>query len=161
MASLTVLLRHSGKWNDEGNYIDFSIEGILIKEYASFNDLVASISNQLGIYLSSKSIKIQYKVEGNCTPMEIYNDMGNRVHVELKKENREFGMYPLCITTIEKELVSGGSLNQGDIVQIDEAVQRYDSDTNDTLAIDFVNSGEAIGVFELHKDLIIPKTNQR
>ncbi|XP_009801347.2 uncharacterized protein [Nicotiana sylvestris] len=128
MASLTVLLRHSGKWNDEGNYIDFSIEGIPIKEYASFNDLIASISNQLGIDLSSKTIKIQYKVEENCTPMEIHNDMGYRVYVELKKENREFGMYPLCITTIEKDLISGG---------------------------------EAIGVFELHKDLIISKTDQK
>uniref|UniRef100_A0A1U7XAQ1 Uncharacterized protein LOC104236856 n=2 Tax=Nicotiana sylvestris TaxID=4096 RepID=A0A1U7XAQ1_NICSY len=161
MASLTVLLRHSGKWNDEGNYIDFSIEGILIKEYASFNDLVVSISNQLGIDLSSKTIKIQYKVQENCTPMEIHNDMGYRVYVELKKENREFGMYPLCITTIEKDLISGGSLNQGDTVQIDEGVQRYDFDTDDTLAPDFVNSREAIGVFELHKDLIIPKTNQK
>ncbi|XP_070014713.1 uncharacterized protein [Nicotiana sylvestris] len=160
MASLTVL-SHSGKWNDEGNCIDFSIEGILIKEYASFNDLVVSISNQLGIDLSSKTIKIQYKVEGNCTPMEIHNDMGYRVYVELKKENKEFGMYPLCITTIEKDLISGGSLNQGDIVQIDEGVQRYDSDTDDTLALDFVNSREAIGVFELHKDLIISKTNQK
>ncbi|OIS98775.1 hypothetical protein A4A49_60801, partial [Nicotiana attenuata] len=143
MASLTVLLRHSGKWNDEGNYIDFAIEGILIKEYASFNDLVASISNQLGIDLSSKTIKIQYKVEGNCTLMEIHNDMGYK-----KKENREFGMYLLCVTTIEKELIDG-------------AVQRYDSDTDNTLAIEFVNSGEAIGVFELHNDLIISKTNQK
>nr|XP_009788637.1 PREDICTED: uncharacterized protein LOC104236416 [Nicotiana sylvestris] len=70
-------------------------------------------------------------------------------------------MYPLCITTIEKELVSGSSLIQGDIVQIDKSVQRYDSDTDDTLALDFVNSGQAIGVFELDKDLIISKTNQR
>ncbi|OIT28945.1 hypothetical protein A4A49_64436, partial [Nicotiana attenuata] len=161
MASLTVLLRHSGKWNDESNYEDFSIEGILIKEYASYNDLVASTSNQPGIDLSTKSIKIQYKVEGNSTPMEIHNDMGYRVYVELKKENREFGMYRLCITTIEKELVSGGSLIQGDTVQIDESLQRYDSGTDDTLALDFVNSGEAMGVFELDKDLIISKTNQR
>ncbi|XP_075098651.1 uncharacterized protein LOC142175546 [Nicotiana tabacum] len=93
--------------------------------------------------------------------MEIHNDMGYMMYVKLKKENREFDMYPLCITTTEKELVSGGSLNQGDIVQIDEAVQRYDSDTDDTLALDFVNSGEAIGVFELDKYLIITKTNQR
>ncbi|OIT30819.1 hypothetical protein A4A49_56856, partial [Nicotiana attenuata] len=161
MASLTVLLRHSGRWKDESNYADFSIEGILIKEYASYNDLVASISNQLGIDLSSKSIKIQYKVEGNSTPMEIHNGIGYMVYVELKKENREFGMYPLCITTVEKELVSGGSLIQGDIVQIDESLQRYDSATDNTLALDFVNSGEAIGVFELDKDLIISKTNQR
>ncbi|OIT35713.1 hypothetical protein A4A49_66032, partial [Nicotiana attenuata] len=157
MASLTVLLRHSGKWNGESNYVDYSIEGIPIKEYVSYNDLVASISNQLGIDLSSKSIKIQYKVEGNNTPMEIHNDMGYRVYVELKKENREFGMYPLCITTIEKELVSGGSLIQGDIVQIDESLQRYDSGIDDTLALGFVNSGETIGVFELDKDLIISK----
>ncbi|XP_070003027.1 uncharacterized protein [Nicotiana sylvestris] len=74
MTSLTLLLRHSGKWNSESNYVDYSIEGILIKE--------------------------------------------------VEKENREFGMYPLCITMIEKELVSGGSLIQGDIVQIDESVQR-------------------------------------
>ncbi|XP_070020509.1 uncharacterized protein [Nicotiana sylvestris] len=160
MASLTVLLRHSGKWNDEGNYIDFSIEGILIKEYASFNDLVGSISNQLGIDLSTNTIKIQYNVEGNRTPMEIHNDMSYRVYVELKKENREFGMYPLCITTMEKELISGDGLNQGDIMQIDEAVQMYYSDTDDTLAIELASSGEAIGVFELHKDLIISKTNQ-
>ncbi|XP_019236684.1 PREDICTED: uncharacterized protein LOC109216913 [Nicotiana attenuata] len=80
--------------------------------------------------------------------MEIHNDMGYRVYVELKKENREFGMYPLCVTTIEKELIDG-------------AVQRYDSDSDNTLAIEFVNSGEAIGVFELHKDLIISKTNQK
>ncbi|OIT30536.1 hypothetical protein A4A49_62769, partial [Nicotiana attenuata] len=161
MASLTVLFRHAGKWNDEGNYVDFLIKGILIKEYASYNNLVASISNQLGIDLSTKSIKIQYKVEGNSTPMEIHNDMGCRVYVELKKENREFGMYPLCITTIEKELVSCGSLSEGDIVQIDESLQRYDSGTDDTLALDLVNSREAIGVFELNKDLIISKTNQR
>ncbi|XP_019227233.1 PREDICTED: uncharacterized protein LOC109208559 [Nicotiana attenuata] len=93
--------------------------------------------------------------------MEIHNDMGYRVYVELKKENREFGMYPLCITTIEKELIYGGSLNQGDIMQIDEAFQRNGSDTDDTLAIEFVNLGEAIGVFELHKDLIISKTIQK
>ncbi|XP_070015285.1 uncharacterized protein [Nicotiana sylvestris] len=160
MASLTVLLRHSGKWNNEGNYIDFSIEGILI-EYASFNDLVGSISNQLGIDLSTNTIKIQYNVEGNRTPMEIHNDMGYRVYVKLKKENKEFGMYPLCITTMEKELISRDGLNQGDIVQIDEAVQMYDSDTDDTLAIELANSGEAIGVFELHKDLIISKNNQK
>ncbi|OIT35427.1 hypothetical protein A4A49_56438, partial [Nicotiana attenuata] len=160
MASLTVLLRYSDKWNSESNYVDYSIEGILIKEYASYNDLVSSITNQLDIDLSSKSIKIEYKVEENCTPMEIHNDMGYRVYVS-KKLNREFGMYPLCITTIDKEVVAGGSLIQGDLVQIDEANQRCNFDTDDTLALDVVNSGEPIGVFELDTDLIILKTNQR
>ncbi|XP_070019847.1 uncharacterized protein [Nicotiana sylvestris] len=160
MASLTVLLRHSGKWNIKSNYVDYSIEGILKRSMRCIMIwLCQSLINNID--LTSKSIKIQYKVEENYTPMEIHNNMGYRVYVELKKENREFGMYPLCITTIEKELVSGGSLIQGDIVQIDESVQRYDSDTDDTLVLDFVNSRQAITVFELNKDLIISKTNQR
>nr|XP_009596272.1 uncharacterized protein LOC104092383 [Nicotiana tomentosiformis] len=87
--------------------------------------------------------------------------MGYMMYVELKKENREFGMYPLCITTMNKEVVAGGSLIQGDLVQIDEANQRCNFDTNDTLALESVNSGEPIEVFELDTDLIISKTNQR
>ncbi|XP_075086288.1 uncharacterized protein LOC142168996 [Nicotiana tabacum] len=161
MASLTVLPCHSGKWNSESSYVDYSIEGILIKEYTSYNNLVASISKQLDIDLYSKSIKIEYKVDGNCTPMEIHNDMGYKVYVELKKVNREFEMYPLCITTIDKEVVAGGTSIQGDLVQIEEANQRCNFDTDDTLAIESVNSGEPIEVFELDTDLIISKTNQR
>ncbi|XP_075074836.1 uncharacterized protein LOC107771836 [Nicotiana tabacum] len=58
--------------------------------------------------------------------MKIHNDMGYRVYVELKKKNKEFGMYPLCITTIDKEVVAGGSLIQGfehcrPIVVVDES----------------------------------------
>ncbi|XP_070055065.1 uncharacterized protein [Nicotiana tomentosiformis] len=74
--------------------------------------------------------------------------MGYRVYVELKKVNREFGMYPLCITTIDKEVVAGGSLIQDDLMQIDEANQRCNFDTDDTLAIESVNSGEPIEVME-------------
>ncbi|XP_075086289.1 uncharacterized protein LOC142168997 [Nicotiana tabacum] len=148
MENLTVLLRHSGKWNSESNYVDYSIEGILIKEYTPYNNLVALISKQLDIDLCSKSIKIEYKVDRNCTPMEIHNYMGYRVYVELKKVNREFGVYPLCITTIDKEVVAGGSLIQGDLLQIDEANQRCNFDTDDTLAMESINSGEPIEVME-------------
>ncbi|XP_009598740.1 uncharacterized protein [Nicotiana tomentosiformis] len=161
MASLTVLLRHSGKWNSENNYVDYSIEGILIKEYATYNDLVASISKQLTIDLSSQSIKIEYKVEENCTLIEIHNDMGYRVYVELKKENREFGIYHLCITTMDKEVVAEDSLIQGDLMRIDETDGVSKFDTTDILALESVNSGEPIDVFELERDLIISKTNQR
>ncbi|OIT21465.1 hypothetical protein A4A49_63421, partial [Nicotiana attenuata] len=128
MASLKVLIRHSGKWNNENFYIDYS--------------------KKLGIDLSSKSIKIEYKMERNCTPMEIHNDMSYRVYVELKKENGEFGMYPLGITTLDKEIVDGGSLFQRDLMQLDatDGVNKFD--TVDTLALASLNSGEPIEVFE-------------
>jgi len=161
MASLTVPIRHSGKWNTSNCYVDYSIDGILIKEYASYNDLVASISKQLGIDLSFKSIKIEYKVKGNCTPMKIHNDMGYMVYVEVKRENREFGMYPLCITTLDKEIVDGGSLIQRYLMQLDatDGVNKFD--TVDTLALASLNSGEPIEVFKPERDLIISNTNQK
>ncbi|OIT00342.1 hypothetical protein A4A49_60143, partial [Nicotiana attenuata] len=161
MASLTVLICLSGKCNSENNYVDYSVEGILIKEYATYNDLVTSISKQLALDLSSKLIKIEYKVEENCTPIKIHNDLSYKVYVELKKENREFGMYPLCITTTDKEVVAGGSLIQGNLMRIDDTDGVSKSDTIDTLALESVNSGEPIEVFELERDLIISKTNQR
>ncbi|XP_075083561.1 uncharacterized protein LOC107765963 [Nicotiana tabacum] len=77
--------------------------------------------------------------------------MGYMVYVELKK----------VITIIGKEVMARGSLIQGDIVQIDEANQRCNFDADDTLAIESVNSGGPIEVFELDTDLIISKTNQR
>ncbi|XP_070029385.1 uncharacterized protein [Nicotiana sylvestris] len=43
---------------------------------------------------------------------------------------------------------------------MEEAIQRYNFDIDDTLALDVFNSGKPIGVFELD-DLIISKTNQR
>ncbi|XP_075105019.1 uncharacterized protein LOC142179096 [Nicotiana tabacum] len=126
MTSLTVLLRHSGKWNGESNYVEYSIEGILIKEYASYNDLVESISNQLGIDLSSKSIKIQYKVEGNSTPMEIHNDMGYRVYVELKKENREFGIYALlCMSEDCEWRFKASSINKSELLKVREFIDNH------------------------------------
>ncbi|XP_019257627.1 PREDICTED: 60S ribosomal protein L13-1-like [Nicotiana attenuata] len=37
-------------------------------------------------------------VNDNCPPMEIRNDMGVRVYMETKKENKNLGSYPLCIS---------------------------------------------------------------
>ncbi|KAG5583713.1 hypothetical protein H5410_044147 [Solanum commersonii] len=40
MATITILIRHSGKWSEENFYVEYSIDGIVLKEYASYSDLV-------------------------------------------------------------------------------------------------------------------------
>jgi len=82
MASLTILIRHAGKWNDENCYIEYSIDGIVLKEYTSYSDLVELISGQLNIDLTTTCITIKYNVKGNDTPVKLWNDMGVRVYVQ-------------------------------------------------------------------------------
>ncbi|XP_070047482.1 uncharacterized protein [Nicotiana tomentosiformis] len=57
-----------------------------------------------------------------------------------------------------KKIVAGESLIQRNLVQLDEidGVNKFN-----TLALELVNSGEPIEVFEPERDLIISKTNQR
>ncbi|KAH0660439.1 hypothetical protein KY289_029187 [Solanum tuberosum] len=69
MATITVLIRHSGKWSEENFYVEYSIDGIVLKEYASYSDLVDLISVQLNVDLTKKCIKIKYTVE-------VYSDSG-------------------------------------------------------------------------------------
>ncbi|XP_075080337.1 uncharacterized protein LOC142165856 [Nicotiana tabacum] len=66
---------------------------------------------------SEKIVEIKYIVNENCPPMEIRNDIGVRVYMETKKENKNIGLYPLCISvrdfnmelTITNENTSAGS----------------------------------------------------
>ncbi|XP_070002981.1 uncharacterized protein [Nicotiana sylvestris] len=66
---------------------------------------------------SEKIVEIKYIVNENCPPMEIRNDIGVRVYMETKKENKNLGLYPLCISvrdfnmelTITNENTSAGS----------------------------------------------------
>ncbi|KAK6791436.1 hypothetical protein RDI58_010517 [Solanum bulbocastanum] len=67
MATITVLIRHSENWSEENWYVEYSIDGIVLKEYASYSDLVDLISRQLNIDLTTKCMKIKYIVEGNDT----------------------------------------------------------------------------------------------
>ncbi|KAG5627057.1 hypothetical protein H5410_012275 [Solanum commersonii] len=76
MANITILLQHSGSWIFESDFANYKIDGILLRENATYNDLVDGISTQLGIDYSRKRMEIRYMMKGNVTPMEIRNEMG-------------------------------------------------------------------------------------
>ncbi|XP_016459416.2 uncharacterized protein LOC107782974 [Nicotiana tabacum] len=67
-------------------------------ENASYGILISTIAEQLSIDTSDKIVEIKYIVNDNCPPIEIRNDMGGRVYMETKKENKNLGSYPLCIS---------------------------------------------------------------
>lgn len=52
------------------------------------------MTKQLGVDLTKKVLRMEYKVEQSYTLMAIRNDMGVRVYVMLKKASNDFNVYP-------------------------------------------------------------------
>ncbi|KAK6782185.1 hypothetical protein RDI58_019981 [Solanum bulbocastanum] len=90
-------------WNEENFYINYTIEAIMLKEYATFRDLLDKVAKQIGVDLRFNSVKLKYKIEGSNAPLEIHNEIGVRVYVSLKKDNKELTKYPLCVFVFVKD----------------------------------------------------------
>ena len=98
MGSISFLVMHSGRWNNENCYVDYNTEAIVLKEYATFRELMDLVSKQICVDLSFNIVKLKYKIEGSTAPLEIHNDMGVRVYVSLKKDNKELSKYFICVS---------------------------------------------------------------
>lgn len=92
------MLKCNGYWDNYGRFRDFEVDAILVDNNASYGILQSTIAEQLAIDTSDKIVEIKYIVNDNCPPLQIRNDMGVRVYMETKKENKNLGSYPLCIS---------------------------------------------------------------
>ncbi|KAK4734635.1 hypothetical protein R3W88_008896 [Solanum pinnatisectum] len=101
MASLAVLVMHSGRWDSDNCYVDYTIEGVIFEESSSYKELYNAIAMQLEVDINVIKLKIEYNVEENNTPMLIHNDMGVRVYIMLKKAANDFNKYPICISKLD------------------------------------------------------------
>ena len=63
IGSIAFIIKHSGDWTEDNCYIDYTAEAIMIKEYASYKDLVDEVANQIGIDLRYNKMKLKYKIE--------------------------------------------------------------------------------------------------
>ncbi|XP_019230813.1 PREDICTED: uncharacterized protein LOC109211704 [Nicotiana attenuata] len=109
-----------------------------VYENASNGILISTIAEQLSIDTSDKIVEIKYIVNDNCPPMEIRNDMGVRVYMETKKENKNLGSYPLCISVrdfnmelaITNDSTSAGSSGSVKLLEIPSspAIEEYQSE---------------------------------
>ncbi|XP_059277946.1 uncharacterized protein LOC132032195 [Lycium ferocissimum] len=164
MSTVSSLLRHSGNWNNENCYVNFKIDVVAFREYSMYIDLLQAVATQLNLDMQLKNIYIKYIVEGNDTPMEIHNDMSVRVYVELKKENKQLAMYPLCITTTDKNVdncVSGESCIQGEVLQIGYTKQTNAMEIVGSADLASSSCGNAVVVFENDTNLVISDKNQK
>ncbi|XP_075112267.1 uncharacterized protein LOC107783443 [Nicotiana tabacum] len=98
MSKITIMLQLNGNWDNYDRFRDFEVDAIVVDENASYSILISTIAEQLSIDTSEKIVEIKYMVNDNCPPMEIRNDMGVRVYMENKKENKNLGLYSLCIS---------------------------------------------------------------
>ncbi|XP_070018212.1 uncharacterized protein [Nicotiana sylvestris] len=98
MSKIAIMLQLNGNWDNYGRFRDFEVDVIVVDENASYSILISTIAEQLFIDTSEKIVEIKYMVNDNCPLMEIRNDMGVRVYMETKKENKNLGSYPLCIS---------------------------------------------------------------
>ncbi|KAH0738409.1 hypothetical protein KY290_037114 [Solanum tuberosum] len=101
MASLAILVMHSGRWDNDNCYVDYTIEGVIFKESSSYKELYNVIAMQLGFDTNLIKLKLEYRVKESKTPMLIHNDMGVRVYIMLKKSADDFNKYPICISKMD------------------------------------------------------------
>uniref|UniRef100_A0A1U7VCL1 Uncharacterized protein LOC104217288 n=1 Tax=Nicotiana sylvestris TaxID=4096 RepID=A0A1U7VCL1_NICSY len=138
MSKIPIMLESNGNWDNYGRFRDFEVDAIVVDDNASYGILSSTIAEQLSIDTSDKIIEIKYIVNENCPPMEIRNDMGVRAYMETKKENKNLGSYPLCISVrdfnmelaINNESTSAGSSGSLNLLEFPSspAIEEYQSE---------------------------------
>ncbi|XP_060200535.1 uncharacterized protein LOC132628787 [Lycium barbarum] len=91
-------------------------------------------------------------------PMEIRNNMGVRVYVELQRENKGFEAYPLCVSITDNDLenfVSGESAVGDDMFQLEFNDYMHAMAIVDSNDLDVSDCAKAVVLFENNDNLII------
>ncbi|KAF4346416.1 hypothetical protein G4B88_025644, partial [Cannabis sativa] len=98
MDKIFIVIQHSGHWDENQNYINFQVRGMVIPNNCNYNTLVGMICNELKIDLGSTTLKIEYQGKDNYPPFHIEDDLQFYFYKELKKKDSDFTKYPLCLT---------------------------------------------------------------
>ena len=98
MDNIDVVVQHGGEWNENRNYINFKVCGLLIPINCTYNNLLGLILNELMLSPESSTTKIEYQVRDSYPPFDIANDCQLMFYIELKKKELDFTRYPLCLT---------------------------------------------------------------
>ncbi|XP_060178082.1 uncharacterized protein LOC132608015 [Lycium barbarum] len=164
MSSITTVIRHSSFWNEQSCFVNYKLDAVVFKDYCSYGDLVEIIAIHLGVDISRKTILIKYVVERDNMPMKIHNDMGVRVYVELKRENKGFEAYPLCVSITDNDLenfVSGEFAVGDDMFQLEFNDYMHAMDVVDSNDLDASDCAKAVVLFENNDNLTISNKEQK
>ncbi|XP_019256379.1 PREDICTED: uncharacterized protein LOC109234773 [Nicotiana attenuata] len=95
---ITILVQHSGQWDMQHRFKNFSVDGVVISMEWDFKSIRSEISKILGVDAQADTMDIGYSVKENFPPMKIYDNRSLGLYMELKSKNLSFTDYPLCIT---------------------------------------------------------------
>lgn len=90
--NVSILIRHSGIWKSDVLYSGYKSDGIIVGENISFVNLRSAIAIVLDINKQIKKVDIWYVVKGNASPIYIRNDIRVKLHLEINKKERGFGV---------------------------------------------------------------------
>lgn len=86
MGALPVMLYFNGKWDSSNSHSHYDTDAVVVSTESTYETLVSVVATQLSIDTSVKRISIKRKITDWSAPMEIRNDMGVQVYVEMKKD---------------------------------------------------------------------------
>ncbi|OIT40478.1 hypothetical protein A4A49_66052, partial [Nicotiana attenuata] len=80
MEIFSVYILHSGEW-EENKFINFVSDCVIIESTFTYNNLFASISEQIRIDSELNTIEINFLPNVGLPPILIYNDTSVKVYI--------------------------------------------------------------------------------
>ncbi|XP_050207397.1 uncharacterized protein LOC126656819 [Mercurialis annua] len=142
MTTLKVLVYYDGVWDENLNYSNYKIKGILVKDDAEFETLKALIFSILKVKFGETEIHIKYQLEPNQQAVDIDDNESLQFYIEIKREDARITRFPLCITTIGYEIQNVIEMDTETVEDTNEDIHEasYPSPT----AMDIVTYAEMI-----------------
>ncbi|XP_050225506.1 uncharacterized protein LOC126674981 [Mercurialis annua] len=142
MTTLKVLVYYDGVWDENLNYSNYKIKGILVKDDAEFETLKALIFSILKVKFGETEIHIKYQLEPNQQAVDIDDNESLQFYIEIKREDARITRFPLCITTTGYEIQNVIEMDTETVEDTNEDIHEasYPSPT----AMDIVTYAEMI-----------------
>ncbi|XP_050217696.1 protein FAR1-RELATED SEQUENCE 5-like [Mercurialis annua] len=143
MATLKVVMYYNGFWDEDFNYSNFKIKGILVKHDVDFETLKTLIYGVLNVNYGETELHIKYQLEPNQQAVDIDDNESLRFYIELKRDDVRITCFPLCITTRRYETQNFNEINTVETVDEmneDKNENSYSSHTS----MDIVSYAEMI-----------------
>ncbi|KAL2465814.1 Uncharacterized protein Adt_41665 [Abeliophyllum distichum] len=106
---INIFLHYCGEWNENHEYKNFKKAVILVPLECTFNNLVEEIYSELELNQTIMDITIQYQVKYSEPPIKIRTNKSLVFYLELKRKDKDFTSFPLCIDFSTVTASSGSS----------------------------------------------------
>ncbi|KAK6162873.1 hypothetical protein DH2020_002714 [Rehmannia glutinosa] len=100
MEKIPVVVYHNGQWEENREYTNFEITGILIPMDCTFSTLKEILEQQIQFRKDVEAMQIKYKLTETLPPLKIENDYNLKFYLEVKSKETDWMRFPLCIDIV-------------------------------------------------------------